>query len=93
MIDDETEIAKLFNEYFVNIVKKLGIFTEKQCAVSTENSLSEVERAIAKYKNHRSINAVTEGMEKLGNPTFGFEVKLEVSNSKLKRFLKKQMFL
>ena len=72
MIDDETEIAKLFNEYFVNIVKKLGIFTEKQCAVSTENSLSEVERAIAKYKNHRSINAVTEGMEKLGNPTFGF---------------------
>ena len=29
MIDDEIEIAKLFNEYFVNIVKKLGLFTEE----------------------------------------------------------------
>ena len=28
-IDDEIEIAKLFNEYFVNIVKKLGLFTEE----------------------------------------------------------------
>ena len=28
MIDDEIEIAKLFNEYFVNIVKKLGLFTK-----------------------------------------------------------------
>ena len=29
MIDDESEIAKIFNEYFVNIVKKLGILTEE----------------------------------------------------------------
>ena len=29
MIDDEIEIAKLFNECFVNIVKKLGLFTEE----------------------------------------------------------------
>ena len=29
MIDDEIEIAKLFNEYFVNTVKKLGLFTEE----------------------------------------------------------------
>ena len=50
IIDDEIEISKLFNEYFVNIVKKLGIFTEKQSAASTENSLSEVERAIANTK-------------------------------------------
>ena len=28
MIDDEIEFAKLFNEYFVNIVKKLGLFTK-----------------------------------------------------------------
>ena len=50
IIDDEIEISKLFNEYFVNIVRKLGIFTEKQSAASTENSLSEVERAIANTK-------------------------------------------
>ena len=50
IIDDEIGISKLFNEYFVNIVKKLEIFTEKQSAASTENSLSEVERAIANTK-------------------------------------------
>ena len=50
IIDGEIEISKLFNEYFVNIVRKLGIFTEKQSAASTENSLSEVERAIANTK-------------------------------------------
>ena len=27
MIDDESEIAKIYNEYFVNIVKKLGLST------------------------------------------------------------------
>ena len=29
MIDDEIEIEKLFNEYFVKIVKKIGLFTEE----------------------------------------------------------------
>ena len=43
MIDDEIEIAKPFNEYFVNIVKKLGLFSKEKSAISTENSLSEVE--------------------------------------------------
>ena len=28
LTDDEIEIAKLFNEYFVNIVKKLRLFTK-----------------------------------------------------------------
>ena len=43
MIDDEIEIAKPFNEYFVNIVKKLGLFSKEKSAISTANSLSEVE--------------------------------------------------
>ena len=29
MTDNETKIAEIFNEYFVNIVRNLGIFTEK----------------------------------------------------------------
>ena len=45
MIDNAVEIAKLFSEHVVNIAKKLGLFTNKQ---SAENSLSEVEIAIAK---------------------------------------------
>ena len=73
MIDDETQIANLFNAYFINIVKKLGLFTKEQSAISTKNSLSEVEIAIAKYGNHPSIIAITEKMEKVGNPTFGFD--------------------
>ena len=32
-----------------------------------------MEIAIAKYGNHPSITAITEKMEKLGNPSFGFE--------------------
>ena len=76
MIDDEIEIAKLFNEYFVNIVKKFGIFTKEQNAVSTENSLSEVEIDIAMYINHHRINAIAEKIEKLFNPTFGLDFTL-----------------
>ena len=35
MTDDEIETAKLFNEYFVNIVKKSGLFKKEQSTVST----------------------------------------------------------
>ena len=73
MIDDEIEIAKLFNEYFVNIVKTLRLSTKEQSAISSENSLSKVEIAIAKYGNHPSIIAITEKMAKPGNTTFGFD--------------------
>ena len=38
MIDDESEIAKTFNEYSVNIVKKLGILTEEQTMYSVKRS-------------------------------------------------------
>ena len=95
MIDDEIEIAKLFNEYFVNIVKKLGLFTKEQSAISTENSLSEAEIAIAKYGNHPNIIAITEKMERLGNPLIGFdftsyeETVKEVNNLKIRKFYQK----
>ena len=55
------------------LLKKLGLFTKEQSAISTENSLSEVEIAIAKYGNHPSIIAITEKMAKPGNTTFGFD--------------------
>ena len=46
MIDNEIKIAEIFNEYFVNIVKNLGIVTEKESGTFTENNLSEVEMAL-----------------------------------------------
>ena len=95
MIDDESEIAKIFNEYFVNIVKKVGILTEEQTTYSATNQLSEVEMAIIKYKNHPSIKAITDRMEKLGKPTFNLKVTSreetgkEVNNLKIKKALQK----
>ena len=91
VIDDESQIANIFNEYFVNIVKKLGILTEEQTTYSATNQLSEVEMAIIKYKNHPSIKAITDRMEKLGKPTFNFkftsheETEKEVNNLKIKK--------
>ena len=79
MTDDEIDIAKPFKKYSVDIVKKLEIFkntiqknTKEQSAISTKNSISDVKIPIAKYRNHLSIIAITEKMEKLGSPTFGF---------------------
>ena len=46
LVENEIEIAKILNEYFVNIVENLGILTEKESATSTENNLSEVERLL-----------------------------------------------
>ena len=91
MLDDESEIAKNFNEYFVNIVKKLGILTEAQIMYSAANQLSEVEMAIIKYKNHPSIKAINGKMGKLGKPIFNFkftsheETEKEVNNFKIKK--------
>ena len=95
MIDDESEIANIFNEYLVNIVKKLGILTEEQTRYSATNQLSEVKMAIIKYKNHTSIKAITDKMEKLGMPIFNFkftfhkETEKEVDNLKIKKPLQK----
>ena len=68
---------------------------QKNAAFSRENSLSEVEIAIAKYGNHPSIIAITEKMEKLGSPTFGFyftsyeETVKEVNNLKIRKISQK----
>ena len=95
MIDNKIELSKLFNEYFVNIVKKLRIFKKEESVVSTENSYCDVEIAITKYKSHLSINEITEKMEKLGNPTFSFdltsykETVKEVNNLKIRKVSQK----
>ena len=50
LVENKIEIAKILNEYFVNIVENLGILTEKESATSTENNLSEVEMALKNTK-------------------------------------------
>ena len=91
MIDDESEIANPFNKYFVNIVKKLGILREEQTRYSATNQLSEVKMVIIKYKNHPSIKAITDRMEKVGKLTFNFKftsheaTEKETNNLKIKK--------
>ena len=46
MIDNKTKIAKIFKEYFDNIVKNLVLLTEKESGTFTENNLSEVDMAL-----------------------------------------------
>ena len=72
MIENEIKIAKMFNKYFLNAVKNLGMLTEKESTTFTENDLSEMEMALKKYKNHPSINAINKRMKNLGNFTFSF---------------------
>ena len=60
VIDDDSQIANIFNEYFV---KKLGILTEEQTRYPATNQLSEMEMGINKYKNHPSIKAITDRMK------------------------------
>ena len=70
-------------------------YLQKNSTIYTKNSLSEVEIAITKYRNYPSKIAVTEKMEKLGNPTFGFdftsyeETVKEVSNLKIRKVCQK----
>ena len=55
--------------------------------------------AIIKYKNHPSIKAITDKMEKLGKPTFNFkftsheETEKEVNNLKIKKASQNQISL
>ena len=49
MIDDEIEIAKLFNGYFVNIVKRLRLFLKEQ------SDLKNLAICSCSYKN-RTLN-------------------------------------
>ena len=62
MIVNEAKITKKLNQ-FVNIVKNLRLFTEKESATFTGNILSEVEMAFKKYKNHPNVNTITEQMK------------------------------
>ena len=73
VIDDDEKIAKIFNEYFVNIVETLGIGIVKSNRKPTEPHLDELNMVIIKYKNHRSIKAVRNRMAELNNPTFSFD--------------------
>ena len=51
LIKDEEEVAKIFNNFFVNIVPNLGIKTQYELVNTTDNSQDRIGNAICKYEN------------------------------------------
>ena len=48
--ENDKELARIFNEFFVDIVPNLGINTNHSFLINTDNENDPIEKAIAKYK-------------------------------------------
>ena len=62
MISDDMEIAKTFNEFFVNIVPSLKTIPKENYEADVGNDKEPVLNYINKFKNHPSIK-VTKSSE------------------------------
>ena len=60
---DEKEVANICNDFFFNIVPKLGKRTQHESLNSTDNSQDQIENAVSKYENHPGIILITKHME------------------------------
>ena len=72
IISNDKELARIFNEFLVNIVPNLGINTNHSFLINTDNENDPIEKAIAKYKNHRSIISIKKFMEN-SDSSFSFQ--------------------
>ena len=72
IISNDKELARIFNEFFVNIVPGLGINTNLSFLINTDNENDPIEKAIAKYKNHPSIISIKKFMEN-SDSSFSFQ--------------------
>ena len=71
-ISNDKELARIFNEFFVNIVSNLDINTNHSFLINTDNENDPIEKAIAKYKNHPSIISFKKFMEN-SDSSFSFQ--------------------
>ena len=72
IISNDKELAKIFNEFFVNIFPNLGIKTNHSFLINTESENDPIEKAIAKYKNHPIIISIKSFMEN-SDSSFSFQ--------------------
>ena len=63
IVSDDKEVAKIFCEFFGNIVKNLDIAMPTQFLQYSENISNPVEKAIKKYENHPSIIEISKTMK------------------------------
>ena len=52
IISNNIELAKIFNNFFGNIVPNLSISTNHSFLINTENENDPIEKGIAKCKSH-----------------------------------------
>ena len=71
IISNDKELARIFNEFFVNIVPNLGINTNS-FVIITDNENNQIEKGIAKYKNRPSIISIKRFMEN-SDSSFSFQ--------------------
>ena len=87
LIKDEEEVAKIFNNFFVNAVANLGIKTQHKSLNTTDNSQDPIENAICKYENPPSIILIKKHMQG-ANSSFIFET---VTKEKIEKLIKVMM--
>ena len=71
-ITEDLQIAKLFNNYFSNVIRSLcdqNVPTEPGITCC-QNTVSAV---INKFKNHPCILSINKNMKRIGYPSFAFE--------------------
>ena len=55
IISDDTEVAEIFNSFFVTVTESLGIKENNDNISGTEGISDPIEKSIQKYSNHPSI--------------------------------------
>ena len=60
IINNEKEVAELYNSYFSNIVQSLDIIEVENSVINSNHILDPIYRAINKYSEHPSIIAINE---------------------------------
>ena len=88
IISDCQPVAELFNKFFADIVKELNLVIDNEFLVNVDHIEDPVQKAIAKYKNHPSVKAISEKHDK---NTFSLryvsleEIKKEIENLNTKK--------
>ena len=72
IISNDKELARIFNNFFVNKVLNLGINTNHSFLINTDNENDPIEKTIAKYNNHPSIISIKKFMEN-SDSSFSFQ--------------------
>ena len=72
IISNDKESARIFNEFFVNIVPNLGTNTNHSFLINTDTENYPIKKAIVKYKNHPSTILIKNFREKSGS-SFSFK--------------------